>query len=139
MNIKTEIERRESLFVTRLKALGQAELASLYSDIITLRDADEVLNKTLPTNGSGKSAITVADTNDDDFVLRTAVREQIKAFGSREFTTREMFQALAAKHPNDVNADRMASVSATLANLVGKELTKKRDERGRMSFRAVEH
>ena len=141
MNLQKEIESREMEFVRQLKIAGLAELVAMFADIITLRKADEVLLRPLPSHTKSANGARPESEREKssgaEFVLRTAVRDQIQQFGHQPFTTRKMFDALTAKFPNDVTDERFASVSATLANLAGKELTKTKDGKGKMKFEAM--
>lgn len=76
--------------------------------------------------------------NGNGFVLRTAVRNQVLQFGSRQFTAREMYEALHNKYPEYVGEERKASISATLANLTSMgELTKTTDGQRKVRFIAA--
>lgn len=142
MDIQIEIDRREADFVKRLESLGQQELSSLYTDIITLRKANAVLTRGVATVARPRQAANTPakkGNSDTEFNLRNAVREQIIAFGGAPFTTRQMFEALAEKYPTDVTKKRLPSVSATMANLFAKnEVSKAMDDEGKLIFRATE-
>jgi hypothetical protein len=69
-------------------------------------------------------------------VLRVAVRETLPQFKGRKFTTRQMFDALKTKYPADIDDTKLGSISATLANMSPKELTKIKDGQRKIRFEA---
>jgi len=150
--LRKEIETREMEFARMLKAANiPPKLAGFYNDLVTLQHAHKLLSGVKTWDKwSTHDVVSVrratalrayepphrAETN--GFVLRTAVRDQIKQFGSKRFRTREMFEALHRKYPDQVGEDKKASVSATLANLNTKgEVHKTVDGQRKIWFQAV--
>lgn len=142
--MQQEIQRQEAELVKRLSP----EQAKLYSFITSMRNtvalADQLEWKQVSQSDDGTVTLHVAQKQNgsqregtEGFVLRTAVRNQIPAFNGRKFSTRQMFEALKKKYPQDVDDERFASVSATLANLASKrEIEKTSDGQRKVKFQA---
>ncbi|MBK8466631.1 MAG: hypothetical protein IPL32_12450 [Chloracidobacterium sp.] len=143
--LKQNIKEQDKEFLKRLAAKNDPELTRFYEFICSLRQtvdlADQIEWKTVSKSADNSVEVKMARiprTGTEGFILREAVREQIKLFGDRKFSTRQMFDALKKAHPNDVDKSRFASVSATLANLFTKdELEKFNEGTRKVTFRAV--
>ncbi len=145
--LQVEVDRREAAFLTKLTKAGLNDLAAEYNDLITVRQAAEVVSKktravrnttrdaeppALNGNGSGN-----LPTPPEGFVLSDAVRDAIREINQPRFRTSQVFEILQAKFPHYITLEKKPSVSATLSNLAPGEIEKETDAQRKVWFTVV--
>lgn len=145
--LQNEVERREAAFVAKLTKAGLDHLVSEYSDLITLRNAAEVVAKkrqgrTSRANGSSLHSGPAESPEKVEppagFMLSDAVRDAIRTIGDTEFRVSTVYELLHQAHPDYVTPEKKGSISATLSNLLSYgELEKRIDGQRKVWYKAV--
>jgi hypothetical protein len=152
--LQAEAERREAAFSAKLSRLGRDDLAAEYADIITLRNAVEVMGKksrsgrSYRVNGSDAASGPSSDANlmqngngtdmPEGFILSDAVRNAIRHIKAERFRASTVFRFLQIEYPFYIHQDKRRSISATLSNLVNYgELSREIDSQRKVWYRVV--
>src|SRR5690242_11610950 len=112
-SLLAEAERREAALMAKLAKIGRDDLATEYRDIITLRNAADVMGKPV-TRFATRARVVDANASPppEGFVLSVAVRNAVREMTKPRFRATDVFGILQRQFPTYITTDKKPSISA---------------------------